>query len=359
MSDLFAPLSFTRGPAMKNRLMLAPLTNQQSNPDGTLSDAERHWLAMRAKGGFGLVMTAAAYVQTIGKGFAGQLGIHDDICLDGLKLMAAALKAEGALAHVQLHHAGLRSEAAVTGLQPVAPSADEAIGARAMTLGEIEEMIEAFVRGAERAEQAGFDGVELHGAHTYLLCEFLSSDFNRREDLYGGSLENRGRVIREVIAGIRQRTGRDFQLGLRLSAESMGMKLGEVREFTRQLCAEGQLDYIDLSLWDVFKTPEEADFKGRPLVDWFTDFDRNGTRIGVAGQIRSGAAARRCLEAGADFPIIGRAAIINHDFVEKLRGEPDYTMPALPVPRDRLPGEGVSPAFLTYLETSFPGFVAA
>ncbi len=108
---LFEPLSFAHGPAMKNRFMLAPLTNSQSHPDGRLSDAEFHWLTMRATGGFGLTMTCAAHVQRVGQGFPGQLGIFSDDHLEGLARLAAAIKLQNSLAVVQLHHAGMRSPA--------------------------------------------------------------------------------------------------------------------------------------------------------------------------------------------------------------------------------------------------------
>jgi 2,4-dienoyl-CoA reductase-like NADH-dependent reductase (Old Yellow Enzyme family) len=358
MTDLFEPLLFQRGPVMKNRFALAPLTNRQSHPDGTLSEAEYEWLVMRARGGFGLVMTAAAFVDQVGKGFDGQVGIHDDKCIAGLSRLAAAIKAEGSIAVTQLHHAGMRAETAVTGLQPIAPSDDPHTGARAMSEGEVEAMIEAFIAGAERADKAGFDGVELHGAHTYILCGFLSPDFNQRTDRFGGSLDNRAGPIRAIIDGVRKRCRADFNLGLRLSAESMGMRLGEIRALCQQLMHEGQLDYIDLSLWDVFKDPEEPEFKGRPLVSWFAELDRGATRLGVAGHVRSAAAARACLEAGVDFPIIGRAAIANHDFPELARRDPGFEMPALPLGRDHLAAQGVSSAFIDYLGSSFQGFVA-
>jgi 2,4-dienoyl-CoA reductase-like NADH-dependent reductase (Old Yellow Enzyme family) len=109
----------------------------------------------------------------------------------------------------------------------------------------------------------------------------------------------------------------------------------------------------------VFKDPEEAPFKGRPLVAWFAVLDRGSTRLGVAGHVRSAAAARACLEAGVDFPIIGRAAIANHDFPELARRNPDFEMPPLPLARDHLAAQGVSPAFVDYLGSSFEGFVAA
>ena len=159
MTDqLFAPLSFRHGPAMKNRFMLAPLTNLQSHADGTLSDDEFRWLTYRAQGGFGLTMTCAAHVQAVGQGFPGQLGVFSDAHLPGLTRLASAIRAAGSLSSVQLHHAGIRSPTDLVG-QPVAPSDDAETGARALSTGEVEQVIEDFITAAVRAEAAGFDGV--------------------------------------------------------------------------------------------------------------------------------------------------------------------------------------------------------
>ncbi|HXQ46069.1 MAG TPA: NADH:flavin oxidoreductase, partial [Caulobacteraceae bacterium] len=161
MTDLFAPMALTRGPAWKNRFMLAPLTNLQSHPDGTLSDDEFNWLTYRAEGGFGLVMTCAAHVQRVGQGFPGQLGIFGDQHLPGLTRLAARIKSFGAVSSAQLHHAGLRSPKELTGEAPVGPSEDADTGTRALSTGEVEQLTEDFIAAAVRAEKAGFDGVEL------------------------------------------------------------------------------------------------------------------------------------------------------------------------------------------------------
>src|SRR5271168_1299327 len=124
MTDLFAPLTFSRGPTWKNRFMLAPLTNGQSHADGVLSDDEFRWLTYRATGGFGLVMTCAAHVQAAGQGFAGQLGVFSDDHLPGLGRLAAAIRSGGAVSSVQLHHAGIRSPADLIGEAPRGPSED-------------------------------------------------------------------------------------------------------------------------------------------------------------------------------------------------------------------------------------------
>ena len=355
-TDLFAPLTLQHGPAMKNRFMLAPLTNWQSHADGTLSDDEFNWLTHRAVGGFGLTMTCAAHVQAVGQGFPGQLGIFSDTHLEGLSHLASAIRAAGSLSSVQIHHAGARSPKDLVG-QPVAPSEDAAAGARALSTGEVEQLIEDFITAAQRAEKAGFDGVEIHGAHGYVLAQFLSAETNRRDDRFGGSLENRARPITEIIDGIRDRCGPDFQLGLRLSPERFGLKLTEMLQVSQTILTAGRIDYLDMSLWDVAKEPEDPEFKGRSLMSLFTGLDRGQVRLGVAGKISSAARARQMLADGADFVLLGRAAILHHDFPNQVAANPDFIQAALPVTRQHLVDERLGPAFVDYMAT-WKGFVS-
>jgi len=322
-----------------------------------MSEDEFNWLAYRATGGFGLVMTCAAHVQRIGQGFPGQLGVWSDAHLPGLSRLAAAIRADGALSSVQLHHAGLRAPKELTGAAPVGPSEDADTGTRALSLGEVEQLVEDFVAAAVRAQTAGFDGVEIHGAHGYILCAFLSPQTNRREDRYGGSLENRARILFEIIEGVRARTRPDFQLGLRLSPERFGLRFAEQREVASRVLADGRLDYLDMSLWDSFKAPAETEFAHRPLIDWFTDLPRGATRLGVAGKLMSGPDCQRALDHGADFVLLGRAAILHHDFPQKAAADPAFRAVSLPVPRQHLIDERVGPAFVTYLD-GWKGFVA-
>jgi len=352
---LFEPLAFARGPAMKNRFMLAPLTNCQSHPDGRLSDEEFRWLTMRADGGFGLTMTCAAHVQARGQGFPGQLGIFGDQHVEGLTRLATTIKAKGSLSAVQLHHAGNRSPKDLVG-DVVCPSDDPATGARALTTGEVEQLRDDFIAAARRAERAGFDGVELHGAHGYILLEFLSPKLNRREDRYGGSLENRARIFFEIIDGIRAHCRGDFQLGLRLSPERFGVVLPEIRDVAAELLRQGKIDYLDMSLWDYTIEPTDEAFKGRSLMSIFTELPRGGVRLGVAGKIRNAQDVVNVIEGGCDYALIGRAAILRHDFPERVRRDSNYVSPPLPVSPAHLRAEGVSPKFIEYLRT-FPSFV--
>ncbi|MBL6951438.1 MAG: NADH:flavin oxidoreductase [Alphaproteobacteria bacterium] len=356
MPSLFESMPFTRGPAMKNRFMLAPLTNTQSHEDGRLSDDELNWIEMRAKGGFGLTMTCAAHVQTNGQGFPGQLGAYSDDHIEGLARMATAIKSRDSIAIVQLHHAGNRAPAALIGDVPVCPSDCTEPLARALTTAEVGTLIEDFILGAKRAEAAGFDGVEVHGAHGYILSQFLSPEINQRTDEYGGNLENRSRIVFDVVNGIRARCRPDFNVSIRLSPERFGLQLAEIREVAQKLMTEGAIDFLDMSLWDVFKEPEEAAFKGRSLLSYFTDLDRGGVKLGVAGKITSAEAAAACLKQGCDFVLIGRAAILHHDFPLLIQADPDFKAVSLPVTADYLRDEGLGENFVVYM-SGWKGFV--
>lgn len=350
------PLSFRRGPALRNRLVLAPMANDQSHPDGTLGDDERRWLVSRAQAGFGLVLTTATWVHPSGKGMPGQLGIASDEHVPGLERLARAIHATGGNCTVQLYHGGRRA-IAPPGQKPLAPWDDAETGARALTTDEVEQMVEDFVLAALRAERAGFDGVELHAAHGYQLAAFLDPVNNRRADRYGGTFENRTRPLFEVIQGIRARTGKDFQLGVRISPERWNIDFGEARQLAARLMDEGNIDYLDLSLWDCFKAPDDPAFGDRPLIDHFTDLPRNGTRLGVAGRIYDAAAAQRCLDHGADFMLIGRGAILQRDFVRRAIEDPGFRSVERPVSRAWLREQDVGPAFMEYLLT-WKGFLA-
>jgi 2,4-dienoyl-CoA reductase-like NADH-dependent reductase (Old Yellow Enzyme family) len=358
MPILADSLALARGPAWQHRLVLAPLTNFQSHPDGTLGDDELRWLALRAQGGHAMTMTCAAHVQRGGQGFAGQLGIWSDDHLPGLKRLADAIHAAGSVSSVQLQHSGRRSDPALTGEPKVAPWDDAETGARALTTAEIGQLKQDFIAAAVRAERAGFQGVELHGAHGYLLAQFLDAEHNHRSDGYGGSFEHRNRLLFELIDGVRAATGPQFQLGLRLSPERFGIRMDEALRLAEQVMATGQLDYLDMSLWDCFKAPQDAALAGRPLIDWFTALPRGRCRLGVAGKLMGAASAQACLDHGADFVLIGRGAILHHDFPRRALADPAFQAVKRPVTRAYLRSEGLGEAFIHYLATEWRDFVA-
>jgi 2,4-dienoyl-CoA reductase-like NADH-dependent reductase (Old Yellow Enzyme family) len=308
---------------------------------------------MRAHGGFGLTMTCAAHVQAVGQGFAGQLGVFGDQHLPGLTRLAGDLNATGTVSYMQLHHAGNRSPAALIGTQPVCPSDDPETGARALTTAEVEQVVADFVAAAQRAEQAGFHGVELHGAHGYLICQFLSAELNRRTDQYGGSLTNRSRMLFEIVDGVRAVCGPDFALAVRLSPERFGMVLDEIRTVFEQLGGDGRVDLIDMSLWDCFKEPVDEAHQGRSLAEIVASWDRGAARLGVAGKIHDPADAQRVLDLGIDVAVLGRVAILHHDYPQRVQTDPGFVPRRAPVPRDVLLSEGVSPSFVDYLAGTF------
>jgi 2,4-dienoyl-CoA reductase-like NADH-dependent reductase (Old Yellow Enzyme family) len=357
MTSPLDTVAFPHGPSMRNRLMLAPLTNQQSHTDGTLSDDEHHWLTMRAEGGFGLTMTCAAHVQAVGQGFPGQLGIFDDRHLEGLSRLAADLRASGTVSYVQLHHAGNRAPAELIGTTPVCPSEDAATGARALSTGEVEQVISDFVAAAQRADRAGFDGVELHGAHGYLLCEFLSAELNRRTDRYGGSPQARRRILFEILDGIRSTCRPDFAVAVRLSPERFGMVIDEVRDTFVELAATGHVDLLDMSLWDIRKHPREEAYADRHLTDIVTQWPRGDVKLGVAGKIHDPADIDWVLAQGVDVAVLGRVAILHHNYPDLLEANPSFVPRRPPASPDILLSEGLSRTFVNYMAQNFPGFV--
>jgi 2,4-dienoyl-CoA reductase-like NADH-dependent reductase (Old Yellow Enzyme family) len=341
---------------MKNRFMLAPLTNTQSNEDGTLSEDEFHWLTMRAKGGFGLVMTCASHVQAIGKGFAGQLGVFSDTHINGHKRLTTEIKSYGSLALIQLHHAGMRSPKVLIGEHPVCPSANDEFEARALTIQEVENLRNDFISAAIRAKKSGYDGVEIHGAHGYIIAQFLSSEINQRTDLYGGNLENRARILFEIIDGIREKCGSDFVIGVRLSPERFGMDLMEIKHVCKQLISEDKIDFLDISVWDYKKMPEEENYQNQSLLDHFTALDYKNVKLTVAGKIRNGVDVKAVLDAGVDFATIGRSAILHHNFPELVIENPDFMATRTPVSANYLRNEGLGEKFIEYMKR-WSGFV--
>ncbi|MGB1069439.1 MAG: NADH:flavin oxidoreductase [Henriciella sp.] len=357
MTDLFSPLEMKRGPDWKNRFMLAPLTNQQSYPDGILSDDEFNWLTKRAEGDFGLTMTCAAAIRARGVGFPGQLGVYDDKHLAGLTRLASAINEHGSHSVVQLHHAGMRTPHDLIEGPPECPSDNEEWGAKALSLEQVENLKEDFIAGAKRAQAAGFHGVELHGAHGYILGQFLSAEVNQRDDKYGGSLENRSRILFDLIAAIREQCGENFSLGVRLSPERFGMQIGEIIDLAGQLLVDDRIDYLDMSLWDVFKPAGEDPYKDKSLLSLFTDLPRSHVKLGAAGKIMTASDARRAMDAGLDFVVIGRGAILHHNFPGLVQHNADFEPATLPVSAAHLKQEGLSDTFVKYMR-NWKGFVA-
>lgn len=357
---LFDPITLRCGLVLPNRLALAPLTNLQSQPDGLLGDDELRFVARRADGGFGLISTCAAYVALDGKAWDGELAIDRDACLPGLARLAARVHEGGARAIVQLFHGGARADRTLTGSAPWSATAwhDDAPGhvpPRAATGDDIERTIAAFVAAAARAQAAGFDGVELHGAHGYVLSQFLSRTMNTRDDAWGRDLAGRARMLREITRQVRARCGARFAVGVRLSLEDFGqakgLDLDDSLQVARWLADDG-VDFIHVSLWDVGRmTTKRPEVHPLPLV---RDVVPRDVAIFTAGKIWSREHADATLARGADVLAIGRAAIVNPDWPRLIaRGEPIVRPP---VTRAHLGAQAVSPRFAEYL-TRWKNFI--
>jgi 2,4-dienoyl-CoA reductase-like NADH-dependent reductase (Old Yellow Enzyme family) len=238
----------------------------------------------------------------------------------------------------------------------VCPSDDPSTGARALTTGEVEQVVVDFVAAARRAQTAGFHGVELHGAHGYLLCQFLSAELNHRTDRYGGDLDGRSRILFEVVDGIRAECGEEFALAVRLSPERFGMRIDEITELFGRLVDGGKVDLIDMSLWDVFAEPQNPAHHGPSLAEIFAALPRGDVRLGVAGKLYDPADVQRVLDLGVDVAVLGRVAILHHDWVRRA-ADPAFVARRPPVDADLLGAEGLSPAFVAYLAGTFRGFV--
>jgi len=208
---------------LPNRAVMPPMGTNLGNADGTVSEANLAYLKRRARGGPGLIITEISAVHPSGVAINSELGAYDDRFIPGLKKLADVAHAAGCKVALQLHHAGRESLYLLKEGKAIAPSPIRSLvfglTPREITRDEIQEIIAAFGAAAFRARQAGFDAVEVHGAHGYLLTQFLSSLCNQREDEYGGNLSNRSRFMIEILQEVRRRVGSDFPISLRISTE--------------------------------------------------------------------------------------------------------------------------------------------
>ena len=240
---------------LKNRLVMSPMTMNYATKEGFATEKLIRYYVERAKGGVGLIIVEGTFFTPEGKGYMNQLGLSSlehAKRLRGLTKVVHGLNDDTTI-FIQIHHAGRRAHAEVSGLQPVAPSAVpvEPGGEvpRALTKEEIKGMVQAHIEAAARARDAGFDGVDIHCAHGYLIPSFLSPLSNRRTDEYGGDLPARTRFLKEIIRGIKERLGKDFPLTIKISGDEFimgGLDLGEMTEIAL-LAQEAGIDAIMVS----------------------------------------------------------------------------------------------------------------
>lgn len=321
---LFSPGSIGRM-TLKNRLVMAPIVTQYATDTGAASQVQRDYLSERARGGVGLIVVEASYVDPLGKAFACQLGIDRDELAPSHMELTEAIHRFGSRVAVQLHHAGNRAHSRFTGGRVVAPSAIASGGEMPdeMTLDDIAAVVQRFGQAAERARRAGYDAVEIHGAHGYLLHQFLSPATNRRTDAYGGSAENRLRFTLEVIRSVREAVGPDFPILYRMSMEG-GYGIEAAATFAKEWEAAG-VDTLNVSIGGtapIDLLPPGISPMAIPqgyLADHAEAIKQAvGVPVIVVGEIREPAIAEAILADGkADFIALGRQLLADADWGAK------------------------------------------
>ena len=342
------------GHVLSNRSVVAAMTNKQSNVDGTLSDEEIKWLVRRAKDGFAITTTAAANVTEHGRGWDGEMGVWGDHQLSGLTDMAAQLKATGTLSLVQLFHGGMRAPQSLNGVQPVSASRNTEAGmdglyTRALSHEEVLGMIESFTQAAVRCQKAGFDGIELHGAHSYLICQFLGSVTNRRDDEWGGDIKGRSKFLRDMITSVRDATGPDFIIAVRISPviEKAGIFLHESLELAEMLCSM-DIDILHISCWDVFQGVE-GDENGASLTRRFAEIVPKRIPLISTGAVWTSKDAQWLMDEGADLVGVARVAIAHPDWPMHL-ADMEYAPQRPPFSEEHLRNVDLSPVFIAYMK---------
>src|SRR5512133_419716 len=221
LEHLFSPVTINTL-TLKNRAVMPAMGTGYGAADSTIGDRLITYLARRARGGTALIITEVCAVDPRGKGFPNEIGAWSDQFIPGLSQLTAAIHGEGGRIALQLHHAGRETFEAAAGGKPEAPSPIPSVvlgqPCEEMSRERIGLVIDAFGRAAARAKQAGFDAVEIHAAHGYLVNQFLSPFSNQRTDEYGGSEENRSRFVIETIGAVRRAVGPEFPVIIRVSA---------------------------------------------------------------------------------------------------------------------------------------------
>jgi 2,4-dienoyl-CoA reductase-like NADH-dependent reductase (Old Yellow Enzyme family)/thioredoxin reductase len=238
---------------LKNRIVMPPMVTRYAADEGYVTERTKNYYEARAHGGAALLIVEATYVHPIGHAFPNQLGISEDGFIPGLSGLVQAIQRHGARAAIQLHHGGRTAKSSLSGMQPVAPSPLAVTGGetpKELNVSEIAEIVAYFAEAALRAKKSGFGGVEIHGAHGYLIDQFISHSSNKRQDGYGGSLPNRARFLIEVIEAVRKAVGNDYPVWCRINGKEYGLEDGTTLEEAQkvaQLAEEASVDAIHVS----------------------------------------------------------------------------------------------------------------
>lgn len=327
---LFETVTLPNGVELKNRFVLAPLTHISSNDDGTISDVEIPYIEKRSKD-VGLAINAASNVNDIGKAFPGQPSVAHDSDIEGLKRLAQAMKKNGAKALVQIHHGGAQALANLTpNGDVVAPSPitlksfgqQHEHDAREITPEEIEQTIKDFGEATRRVIEAGFDGVEIHGANHYLIHQFVSPYYNRRNDEWSDHMKFPTAVIDEVLKAKSEYASDDFIVGYRLSpeeAESPGISM-EITEQLINTITEKSIDYVHISLGDIHSTTREGKYAGQERLKLIHQWvDGRIPVIGVGSVFTADDALNAIESTGVELVALGREILLDYNFISKIQ----------------------------------------
>lgn len=317
---------------VKNRLVMAPMVRNYADAEGFVTPKYIAHIERIARGDVGTMILEASFIRQDGKGFAHELGVHSDEVLPGLRRLVEVAHKHGAAIGPQLYHAGRQTSSAITGLQPVAPSLipDPTINEvpRALTADDIRWIVQDYAKAAGRAKEAGCDFVEIHGAHGYLITQFLSPFSNARDDEYGGPLENRMRFVSEVVQAVRNAVGPEFPITIRISADEMvpgGLTLDESTKIAKYLEGLG-VNAIDVSVGNYASfsrgymiAPMARD---DALLVPFAERIKHAVNIPViaVGKIREPDFANNIVSSGkADFIALGRPLLADPDWPQKAK----------------------------------------
>lgn len=328
MTKLTDEFTFSRGLTVKNRIVIPPMTTKMSYYDGVVTNDEIEYYRLHS-GDVGMFITGAVNVQEDGKGWEGELGGYDDKFIPGLTKLASAIKTNGTKAIMQIFHGGRMTDSSVLrGVQPVSASAiaAERPGAevpRALASEEVVALIKNFTETTKRAIAAGFDGVELHGANTYIIQQFFSPHSNRRDDEWGGSLEKRYHFIEtlvdEVIRTVDESGVKNFIVGYRFSPEEYetpGIRMSDTMYLLDGLLTK-KLDYLHLSLSDVTRVSRDAEYGDKPIIDYVNEKIAGRMPLIGVGNVVNGADAKKVLEQ-ADFVAVGCGVLIDPNWTKKV-----------------------------------------
>ena len=325
-APLFQTYTLNNGVTIKNRLVVAPMTHFGSQADGLISDQERTFLSNRA-GDMGMFITAATLVQKDGKAFHGQPEATGEHCLDSLKETAQILQQQGAKAILQIHHGGSKAiDDLLDGLDKISASASESEHAREATAEEVEALIASYAQAADLALRAGFDGVEIHGANTYLIQQFYSAQSNRRNDQWGGSLENRMRfplaVIDAVVAVREKHQRNDFIIGYRFSPEEPGddgLTMTETGALIDAL-VQKPLQYLHVSLWEFDKKIRRGGDTAQTRMQFIHERINGKLPLIGVGNLFTADQILAAYETGwAEFIALGKTVMINPHIATQIR----------------------------------------